>query len=189
MRTISTAGAAALSGATVCMAMLVEMDLTGPLNLNTSSLGLTINGITYSGVGGLGQIDAVTESAGDLPRLNFTMAGVQPTAIALALSEPVQGAAVRLKMAIFDSTTGAFIDARQRYAGYLDVMSVTDGKDSATISVSSESAMLDLIRPTGIYYNDIDQQALHPGDQAFQYVNDQVDQRIVWPSAAFFNKH
>lgn len=189
MRTISPAGAAALSGSVVCMAMLVEMDLTEPLNLNTSSLSLTIAGVTYSGVGGLGQIDAISESAGDLPRVNFTMAGVQPTAIALALSEPVQGAAVRIKMALFDSATGAFIDSRQRYAGYLDTMSLSDGKDSATIGVSSESAMLDLLRPTGIYYNDIDQQALHPGDQAFQYVNDQVDQKIVWPTAAYFAKH
>jgi hypothetical protein len=189
MRTISTAGATALSNAVVCMAMLVEMDLTQPLNLNTSSLSLVLGGVTYSGVGGLGQIDAITESSGDLPRLNFSLAGVQPSAISLALSEPVQGAAVRIKMAVFDSATGAPIDVRQRYAGYLDVMSVSDGKDSATLSVSSESAMLDLIRPTGIYYNDIDQQALNPGDLAFQYVNDQVDQKIVWPSAKFFEKH
>lgn len=189
MRTTSSAGAVALSGGVVCMAMLVEMDLTEPLNLNTSSLALSIGGITYSGVGGLGQIDAITESAGDLPRLNFTIAGVQPTSISLALSEPVQGKAVRVKMAIFDSVTGAFIDVRQRYAGYLDVMSISDGKDAASIGVSSESAMLDLLRPSGIYYNDIDQQALYPGDQAFQYVNDQVDQKIVWPAASFFTKH
>ncbi len=188
MRTISTAGAAALSGAVVCMTMLVEMDLTQPLNLNTSSLSLAINGITYSGVGGLGQIDAITDSSGDLPRLNFSLAGVQPTSLALALTENITGAAVRIKMALFDSSTGAFIDIRQRYAGSLDVMSISDGKDSATISVSSESAMLGLIRPVGLYYNNIDQQALVPGDLAFQYVNDQVDQKIVWPSAAFFRK-
>lgn len=188
MRAINTAGVAALSGAVVCAAILVEMDLTQPLNLNSSSLGLTINGITYSGVGGLGQIDAITESAGDLPRLNFTMAGVQPTSIALALSEPVQGKSVRVKIALFNSATGAYIDSRQRYAGYLDVMSLSDGRDSATISVSSESAILDLLRPSGIYYSDIDQQALNPGDLSFQYVNDQVEQKIVWPSAAFFRK-
>lgn len=188
MRTLTTAGVAALSGATVCAAILVEMDLTEPLNLNTSSLGLTINGISYSGVGGLGQIDAITESAGDLPRLNFTIAGVQPTSISLALSEPIQGKAVRVKMALFDSSSGALIDVRQRYAGYLDVMSISDSRDSATIGVSSESAMLDLLRPSGIYYNDIDQQALNPGDLAFQYVNDQVEQKLVWPSAAFFRK-
>jgi hypothetical protein len=189
MRTLSTAGAAALQGAVVCMAVLVEMDLTAPLNLNTSSLSLTIAGITYSGVGGLGRIDAITESSGDLPRVNFSIAGVQPTSISLALSEPVQGKAVRIKMALFDSTTGALIDVRQRYAGYIDVMSISDGKDTATISVSSESALLDLLRPSGIYYNDADQQALNPGDLAFQYVNDQVDQKLAWPSAAFFQKH
>lgn len=188
MRTFSTAGAAALASAVVCMAVLVEMDLTEPLNLNTSSLDLTISGVEYSGVGGLGQIDPIAESSGDLPRINFAIAGVEPTSIALALGEPVQSAPVRIKMALFDSSTGALIGVWQRYAGYLDVMSVFDDAASSTINVSSESALLDLLRPAGIYYNDIDQQALHPGDLAFQYVNDQVDQMIVWPTAAFF-KH
>jgi hypothetical protein len=188
MRTLTSAGAMAIKAPVVCLAALVEMDLTAPLNLNTSSLTLTIAGTTYSGVGGLGTIDNITESSGNLPRLNFTMAGVQPTDIALSLSEPVQGKAVRIKVALFDSSTGALIDVRQRYAGYLDVMSISDGKASATISVSSESAMLDLLRPSGIYYNDIDQQTLQPTDHAFQYVNDQVDQKITWPSANFFKK-
>lgn len=189
MRTISTAGAAALAGAVVCVAILVEMDLTEPLRLNTSSLDLVIGGVTYSGTGGLGQIDAIKESSGDLPRVSFTMAGVQPTSIALALGEPVQGKAVRIKCALFDSTTGALIDVRLRYSGYLDVMAVTDAPDSAAITVSSESAMLDLLRPAGIYFNDSDQQALFPGDLAFQFVNDQVEQKTVWPAAAFFAKH
>ncbi len=188
MRTLSTAGAAAIAGSVVCMAILVEMDLTEPLNLNTSSLDLIIGGVEYSGIGGLGQIDPIPETPGELPRINFTLAGVEPTSIALALSEPVQGKAVRIKMALFDSSTGAQIGVWQRYAGYLDVMGVSDSADSSTISVSSESAMLDLLRPTGLYFNDIDQQALHPGDLAFQYVNDQVDQLIVWPAASFFKK-
>lgn len=189
MRTLSSAGATALSSAVVCIAVLVEMDLTESLFLNTSSLDLVIGGNTYEGLGNLGSIDTIDESSGDLPRLNFQLAGVQPTSIALALGEPVQGKAVRIKIALFDSATGALIDVRLRYSGYLDVMSLSDGRDSAVISVSSESALLDLLRPKGLYYNDADQQALNPGDLAFQYVNDQVDQKIVWPASTFFTKH
>lgn len=188
MRSLTTAGATALTGQVVVAAILVEMDLTQQLLLNTSSLALVINGLTYSGVGGLGQIDTITETPGDFPKVRFTMAGVQPTSIALALTEPVQGKAVRIKVALFNASSGAFIDSRLRYAGYLDVMSITDGQDSAVLSVTSESAMLDLLRPSGTYFNDADQQALNPGDLAFQYVNDQVESKIVWPSAAFFKK-
>lgn len=188
MRSLTTAGAAALTGQIIAMTILVEMDLTSQLLLNTSSLTLTINNLTYSGVGGLGQIDAITETPGDFPKVRFTLAGVQPTSIALALSEPVQGKAVRIKQALFDPASGALLDTRLRYSGYLDVMAITDGRDSAAISVTSETAMLDLLRPANLLFNDADQQALNPGDLFFQYVNDQVEQKIVWPSAAYFRK-
>lgn len=188
MRSLTTAGAAALTGQVIVVAILVEMDLTSQLLLNTSSLSLVINGATYSGVGGLGQIDAVTETPNDYPKVRFTLAGVQPTSISLALTEPVQGKAVRIKMALFDSATGALVDVRTRYAGYIDVMSIVDAPNSASISVTSESAMLDLMRPANSFFNDSDQQLLSPGDLAFQYVNDQVEMRIVWPSAAFYRK-
>lgn len=189
MRSLPAPAAAALSGTTVLVAILVEMDLTSPLYLNTSSMDLTINGTTYFGAGGLGQIDAIKEAGTDLPQIRFSLAGVQPTSIALALLEPVQGAAARIKLALFDATTGALLATRLRYSGYLDVMSISDGVDSAVLSVTSESAMLDLLRPKSIYYSDSDQQALFPGDLAFQYVNDQVEAKIVWPSAHYFVKH
>lgn len=188
MRSLATAAATALAGSVVSVAILVEMDLTVPLYLNTSSLPLVIGGATYLGLGTLGQIDAITESSGQLPKIRFTLSGVTPTLISLALQEPVQGKAVRIKLAVFDSATGALLDTRLRYSGYLDVMSITDDRSAATISVTSESSTLDLLRPRGTYYSDSDQQALMAGDLALQFVNDQVEQRIVWPAASFFKK-
>lgn len=188
MRSLSSAAVAVMASGQVPIAVLVEMDLTEPLNLNTSSLDLTLNGITYFGTHGLGQIDAIQETSAELPQAGFTLAAVDPTLISLALQEPVQGKGVRIKVAIFDPSTGAVLDVQTRYAGSLDVMSISDGKDAATIQVTSESASLDLLRPAGIYFNNDDQQALHPGDLAFQYVNDQVEQKIVWPAASYFQQ-
>jgi len=188
MRSLSSAGAAILAGINVPIAALVEMDLTETLYLNTSSLDLTIDGNTYTGAGELGQIDAIQETSGELPQLGFTLSGVDPSLIALALTENVQGKAVRVKLAIFDPDTGELADTQQRYAGWLDVMSIIDSRESATIKVTSESALLDLLKPVGLYYSNADQQALHPGDLAFQFVNDQVEQRIVWPTLDFFKK-
>lgn len=188
MRSLAPGAVSALMGQHVCMACLVEMDLTEPLFLNTSSLDLVIDGSTYFGTGALGQIDAIQETSAEIPQVGFTLAAADPTMIALALAEPVQGKAVRIKLAIFDSSSGALLDVQTRYSGILDTMSISDGRDQAVIRVSSESVLLDLLRPKGIFYNDLDQQALVPGDLAFQYVNDQVDQVIVWPSAAFFRQ-
>lgn len=188
MRTLAPAAAAALAGQRVLAAILVEMDLTEPLNLNTSSLDLVLGGVTYYGTGALGKIDSVQETNAEIPQVGFTLAGVDPTMVALALAEPVQGKAVRIKVALFDATTGAVLDVSLRYSGILDTMVLADGRDVAQIKVTSESTLLDLLRPKGIFYNDLDQQTLHPGDLSMQYVNDQVDQETTWPAAAFFRK-
>lgn len=188
MRTLSSGAAAVFAGPVVPLVVLVEMDLTEALNLNTSDLDLTLVGITYTGAGALGQIDAIQETSAELPQISFTLSGVDPSLIALALAEPIQGKAVRIKMAVFDPTTGALVDVRLRYAGILDVMSIVDGRETAAIKATSESVALDLLKAKGLYYSDSDQQALHPGDLSMQYLNDQVEQKLVWPSAAFFRK-
>lgn len=188
MRSLASGAVTALNSSNPAIALLVEMDLTSPLFLNSSRMTLTIGGNDYLGLGPLGQIDAIRETSSEFPKITFRLNGVPPSMVSLMLTEPVQGKAVRVKLAIFDRSTGAVLDSSLRFSGSLDVMSMADGTDSATISVSAESVTLDLLRPSGIYLNNDDQQALHPGDLAFQYVNDQVDQKIVWPAASFW-KH
>ncbi len=188
MRTLTSGAASALQASSVSIALLVEMDLTEPLFLNSSRMTLTIGGTDYLGLGPLGQVAPIRETSAELPQLGFQLSGVPPDMVALMLAEPVQGKAVRVKTAIFDPATGAVLDVALRYAGLLDVMGMSDGLESASISVSSESITLGLLRPTGQYFNDSDQQALHPGDLAFQYVNEQAEEKITWPAASFWKK-
>ena len=161
------------------------MDLSTPLNLNTSGLDLTINGTTYYGTRGLGSIDAVKETPAEVAQLNFTLSGVPSELIALSLTEPVQGKGVRIKVAIFDPVTYVVLDVHTRWSGRLDVMTLNDGNGGGTISVSAEHAGIDLTRPSNSLYTDAEQQRLYPGDFALQFLNDQVEQRIVWPAASY----
>jgi hypothetical protein len=188
MRTLSTAGAAVIASGVVALAVLVEMDLTSPLNLNTTNLDLVISGTTYYGTRGLGQIDAVTETTADVRNIKFSLSGVPSSSIALALSEPVQGKAVRIKLAIYDPSTFAVLDVVPFWAGQLDVFGINDGDPVATINVTAEHAGIDLTRPSGSVYSNDEQQRLHPGDLFFQFLADQVEQKIVWPTAAFFRQ-
>ena len=185
MRTLSVASLAALQSSPCPLALLVEMDLTVPLNMNTSSLLLTLNGIAYIGVSGLGKIEAIQETPAEVKSLKFEISGVPSTSIALALAEPVQGKAVRIKLAIFDPVTYQVLDTRLRWAGLLDVMEIDDGNGSAVVSVTAEHAGIDLQRPFTSLYSDAEQQRLHPGDFSFQFNADQVDSRIVWPDATY----
>lgn len=188
MRILSVAAANALRSNPVPLAFLVEMDLSESLFLNTSSLTLDIEGATYLGTGGLGKIDAIQETPAEVKQLQFALSGVPSDAIALALGEPVQGKAVRIKLAILDPVTYQVLATSLRWAGLLDVMVIEDGQGQATISVTAEHAGIDLQRPYSSVYSDLEQQRLFPGDLAFQYNADQVDRKIVWPAASYYFK-
>jgi hypothetical protein len=189
MRTLTAPTLAALAGSTLPIGLLVEMDLTIPLYLNSANIDLTLafNGttITYIGTKGLGKVEAIRETPAEVAQLRFELSGVPATSIALALAEPVQGKAVRIKRAVFDPATYQLLDVRLRWAGTLDVMSISDGPGAATISVTAEHAGIDLLRPVTSLYTQSDQQRQAPGDLAFQFVSDQADMRVVWPAASW----
>ena len=185
MRTIASSALTVIAGRNVPMALLVEMQLTTPLYLNTTSLDLVIGGNTYYGTRGLGTIDAVQESVAEVKQLKFTMSGVPSSAIALALTEPVQGKLVTVKLAIFAPTTFAVLDVHTRWQGRLDVFSIDDGGATSIISVTAEHAGIDLMRPSNSLMTDLEQQRIHAGDLSMQYMNSQVEQTIVWPAASW----
>jgi hypothetical protein len=188
MRTLTVAAAAALASGAVPIALLVEMDLSQPLFLNSSNIDLVIAGVTYYGTKGLGKVDAASDTPAEVKALNFELSGVPSDRIALALTEPVQGKAVRIKTAIFDPSTYAVLDVHQRWSGLLDVLTISDSPGAATLQVSAEHAGIDLARPSTSLWSDAEQQRLYPGDLFLQFMNDQVEQRIVWPMADFFKR-
>lgn len=192
MRVLSPSALAAIqSRGDAALVLLVEMDFSPlPLNICTAPFSLTFNGITYSGTSGLGKVSAISGSVGDPPQLGFELAGISSDAIALALGGSVQGFAARMKLAILGSgNPPPVLDVRQIWSGELDTMSIDDNGATCTIAVSAETVGIDFQRVGDSPYNDIEQQRLHPGDLAFQFVNDQVEQRIVWPLRQWFVDH
>lgn len=183
MRTLSVDEIAALSARPLPMAVLVEMDLTTPLNLNSTSIDFDIGGTFYRGTKGLGKIEVVADSPSEIKPLKFSFSGVSATQIALARYERVQGKAVRIKTLLFNPTTYARYTPRLRWAGRLNVFSIEETGDSAVLEVTAEHAGIDLLRPVTSLYSDAEQRRLYPGDPSLQYVADQTERRIIWPSA------
>lgn len=188
MRSLSGPTIAALQRVPLPMTLLVEMDLTVPLFLNTSPLNLVISGNTYIGTKRLGKIEPLQDSPSEAKGLRFEMSGVPATHIALARTERVQGKAVRIKTCIFDPDTYQPLDVRLRWAGMLDVFVIEDGAQSATLQVTAEHIGIDLIRPVTSLYSDSEQRRLYSGDPSLQFISDQTEMRIVWPNAAYFKK-
>ncbi len=188
MRVLTAGALAALQRSPLPLAVLVFMDLTAPLRLNTSSLTLTWGGEEYLGSGGLGTIGAVQDTPAETRGLEFTLSGVPSTMIALALAEPVQGRTVTVSLAIFDPDTYEIQDVSPAWSGRLDTMAIEDGMPAATIKVTAEHAGVDLLRPIVSLYSDAEQRRLHPGDPSLQFMADQVDLRVIWPAKEFFRR-
>ena len=188
MKTLSTAGQAAIASGMVPMAVLVSMAFTTPLNLCTSNIALVAGGVTYTGVAGLGKIGAVQTTPAEIKQLEFQLSGVPTANLALVLTGSVQGVPVSISLAILNPATYAVTDVVPIWSGQLDTLTVDDTPDGSTITVTAEHIGIDLNRPAPSYYADADQQALHPGDLFFQYTSQQFDQQIVWPAARYFAK-
>lgn len=185
MRSLTTAEQAAISSYALPVAMLLEMDLDTPLFMNSSGLDLELNGVEYLGSRGLGQIEAVRDTAGEYTQLKFTLSGVPPTHIALADATETSGREVRVKVAIFDPATVQVISTRTRFVGRLQPLIITDTPKGTIIEATAESYAASLMRPVNSLFSDAEQQRLYPGDLFFQYVSDQAEMRVVWPAASW----
>ncbi|MNL18358.1 hypothetical protein D3C87_1395010 [compost metagenome] len=59
-------------------------------------------------------------------------------------------------------------------------MSIQEDGETCGIAVTAESSAVDLLRGSPMTYSNVDQQALYPGDRAFEYLNSQIGKPIVW---------
>ncbi len=189
MKTYSAPVLAALAAGDVVVVQLVELQFpSGTVALNTSNWNLVWGGVTYLGAYGLGSVSPIKDSPGEIQGISFTLSGGDSTSIALALdaSAEVQGTPAIIRTAILDTNSFQILDAPIDWAGTLDTMSIEEDNNQATISATAESAAVDLLRGNLSTYSDADQQALFPGDVAFEYVVSQVDQTVVWPAREYF---
>lgn len=191
MRTVNSAATAVLNGSdtVVPLAVLIDMpDLSSPLRLCTSRWTLTWSGNTYTSVGLLGEVEAAQESSSGPRPLTLRLSGVPASMRSVALAENVQGKSITLSLAIFDPATYQIADAVLEWAGTLDVLDWADDGTTGVITVTAESAGVDLLRGVSVRYTDQDQQRLFPGDKGFEYVIAQGEKSITWPAASFFRR-
>lgn len=188
MRAVDSAAATALAGQVVPMALLVQLDLTATLRLCTGSLQLVYGGHTWTAVGGLGNVGAAQESAGTPASISLQLSGVPASQVSLALSEPVQGKACTLRVAVLDPSTYAVLDAPTEWVGTLDTMTLSEEAGTAVINLTAEHAGVDLLRAVPVRYTDADQQRLYTGDLGFEFAVDTAGKTITWPAASYFRR-
>lgn len=153
---------------------------SGTLRVTNAGHDMSWDGHNWTGVGQLGSIDAVQEGA-DLQAygIKLALSGIPSDYVATALGEHYQGRACRVWLAFLDSDYRVLADPVLVFSGRMDTMDVDMG-NTATITVSAESRLIDLERARVRRFNHEDQQIDYPGDLGFQYVPFMVERELLW---------
>lgn len=187
MRTIDSAILTGLSAETVRRVYLVRLDFdSGTVGWNTGFRSIVLDGVTYYGLGNVTSISAAKEEAGvKASGLTVTISGIDPTVVALLLSEPYINRPAYVHYVLLDEQDQVITGAPVLYfRGSIDSIQGEEGA-TASFTISLKSRLADWERPRKLRYSDAEQQKLHPGDKGFEFVGQMEQSRIVWPRAAF----
>ena len=176
------AAQAAASAEDVRPALFVEAQFqSGTSRLWTGYGEITWGGHVWTGGGHLLGISAMEQTAEVKARgAVLSLSGIPLDLISLALTEARQGDVGRVYLGFFDTNWQLVADTDHIFAGLLDVPQIEESGESATVTITYESQLIDLQRPREWRYTHESQQALHPGDRGFEYVTKIQDVDIKW---------
>jgi hypothetical protein len=142
---------------------------------------LSYGGNTYVGAAGiLGVTDVVETSKIEARGASFTMQGIPTSYLSLALSENYQDRAVVQRLALLDSAGAIISNPYTFFSGKMDVMTIADGGESATITVTAENDLIALKRANERRRTPEDQKLTYAGDTFFDQVARLQELDITW---------
>ena len=155
---------------------------SGDVKLWTGYGDITVASETYTGGGQLLSISPIEETVEIAARgVNFALNGIDSSLVSVALTENYQGRSAKVYLGVISS--GAVVsDPYLVFDGRMDVMTIEDAGDTASISLSAESRLIDLERSRVRRYTNSDQQNQFPGDTCLRFVADLQDKEIAWGS-------
>lgn len=174
----------ALAAPHVTSFLLIDMGFdSGPVYLTSAPHNVDWSGRTYTCAQGIGSIEPTVETDTQAQGLTFTLSGAPGSAIAAALTEPVQGRPVVLRLAVVDNGT-LRVDPNV-WSGNFDQMMIEDSVGGPVIRVTAEHAMIAWGQASGHLFSDQDQRAVDPTDAFFSFGAQMVEVTIVWPNKDF----
>jgi hypothetical protein len=141
------------------------------------------NGQTWVGVGTLGTIGSLAETSDvTAAGLQLSLSGIPADLISKALGEVRQGAPVILYQAFLTAAGAVVSNPYNAWSGRMDTCQIAEGSDTATITITCESRLIDLNRSRERRYQKQDQTIDFPGDLGFDFVPSLQQLNVVWGS-------
>lgn len=161
--------------------LLVSMSFSTPVYLWTGYGTLTYAGNGYLGLGDLGTVAPIEETTDLSARgLMFQLSGIPTAYISVALNEDYQGRACSVMLGALSPTAGLIASPVTVYVGRMDVMTLTDDGDTATIAMSTESRLVDFRRVRETRFTDEEQHTIDPTDKGLEFVTGLQEKTLYW---------
>jgi len=141
---------------------------------------LSWGGHTWTGTGTLLSISSVQETSDTSANgITASLSGIPSSLISLALSECSQGDLGYVYLG-FIKNNAIVSDPVLLFEGRLDIPAIEENGETAVVSISYESRLIDLDRPRESRYTNEDQQRAFPGDLGMEFVADLQDKSLTW---------
>ena len=181
-RNLDSSMSAALSAGLIIPVLLCQLTFRSATRYIWTGVGnLVWDAQTYSGVGSLGKIGAIQEGVDvQADGTQVTLSGIDPTLLGECLTDIQVGAPAIFYFGLMANATTLIGSPYKLFAGTVDVPTVSPGADTISISLTLESRMVDLSRPTLRRYTSADQRIQYPDDIGFAWVEQLNDIALNW---------
>jgi hypothetical protein len=165
--------------------VLVQITFKDGIQYAWTGIGnLVWSGNTYTGVGQLGKIGPITEdTAVQAQGLQLELTGVPQTLLNEALGQCQQGNAVNVYFGFLDASGNVIADPYLAFSGRMDVPTIDEGAETATITLTAENRLIDLQRVRQRNFTQQDQILDYPTDAGFTFVPLLQQLNLVWGKA------
>ena len=136
---------------------------------------------TYTGAGNLLDISSIDETQKTEARgISVSLSGIPSSLISIALAEEYQDRQVTIDLGFLDEDGVLIADPYRFFSGKADIMSITDGATTASISLTAESDIIALKRINERRRTAEDQKLTYAGDTFFDNVVALQSKEILW---------
>ena len=183
-RNISSDNLTALAASNIQPVYFAALQFTSGVSYFWTGIGVIHwNGHDWSGTGALGTVSDITQTD-ELSAENITLAlsGILSTNVSAALNECRQNNTVDVWLGLLADNGSLIVDPVKTFSGRMDVPTVQDDGETATISITAENELIILQRASQRRYTNDDQHIDFPDDNGFQFAPHIMSWNGIWGS-------
>lgn len=145
---------------------------------------LSYGGNVWTGVGLLGSVSAVQETAEvQANGITVSLTGIPSEFISLVLYESEQGKSGKVFIGFMDANNALIADPYMMFEGKLDIPAIAEEGETSVVSITYESRLINLQRPRESRYTNEEQQREYPNDLGCEFVPAMKEVTLTWGRA------